>query len=304
MKNKLVFTLITLLALAGLLPAHVSHAQDDSLAGEINDYLVNEGSPLAGLGTLLVNSGQAFDVDPRLVVAIAGAETNYGQNGCGVAPSYNAWNWFPNDGGCEANRFESYAAAAGAVTEGLRALYLDQGYTSISSLASAYPSDTNASTWASQVQQILQTLGGNPNDLTFPAGASVGLPGAQPGSALEGEPMESGPLEGGVPQAVLTPGNLLRNPGFESGGANAHLYWSFTPHNNACSQYIYTGSTPVGPHSGVRKMHFTANSSYPNCRSIYQDVSVNAASGQQYTFGVWLASEYSQYVDVSLWWLN
>lgn len=60
---------------------------------EIDIYLLGKSSPLADHGSVFVNNGLKFDVDPRLVIAIAGAETTFATNmGCN-AP-FNAWSWF------------------------------------------------------------------------------------------------------------------------------------------------------------------------------------------------------------------
>jgi len=53
-------------------------------------------SPLAEHGSIFIDNGIEFDVDPRLVIAIAGAETTFGTNmGCNAV--FNAWSWFWND---------------------------------------------------------------------------------------------------------------------------------------------------------------------------------------------------------------
>jgi membrane-bound lytic murein transglycosylase B len=42
---------------------------------------------------IFIDNGIEFDVDPRLVIAIAGAETTFGTNmGCNAV--FNAWSWF------------------------------------------------------------------------------------------------------------------------------------------------------------------------------------------------------------------
>src|SRR5438105_2031014 len=57
----------------------------------IDQYLSMRSSPLTGHGNTFVNEGSNFSVDPRLIVAIAGAETSFGTRICG---QFNAWNWF------------------------------------------------------------------------------------------------------------------------------------------------------------------------------------------------------------------
>jgi len=144
------------------------------LATIIDAYLEEKGSPLAGLGAEFVTSGRRHDVDPRLVVAIAGAETAFGTRlGCCdstgnvVENPYNAWNWFYK-GGCP-SPFDSWGDGIDRVTAGLRRLYLDQGLTTIETIGPKY-SPAEPGTWIRNVTSFYQTLGGDPGDLTFKAG--------------------------------------------------------------------------------------------------------------------------------------
>ncbi len=91
-------------------------------------------SPLAGVGAALSGLARDYDVDPRLVVAIAGAETTFGQHQCAVN---NAWNWF-HRGTCPASTFASYQEGAGHVTKFLRLSYLNRGYETIEQIRYKY----------------------------------------------------------------------------------------------------------------------------------------------------------------------
>ena len=81
---------------------------------DLDAYLLSKGSPMAGQGSAFVASGGRWQVDPRLLVAIAGAESSFGQITC--AP-YNAWGW-----GCPNGpyRFESWADGIDTVMGRLR----------------------------------------------------------------------------------------------------------------------------------------------------------------------------------------
>jgi len=50
---------------------------DADLAAKIDAYLAAKNSPLAGYGAAFVSSGVFYNVDPRLIVAIAGAESSF-----------------------------------------------------------------------------------------------------------------------------------------------------------------------------------------------------------------------------------
>jgi hypothetical protein len=58
-------------------------SSDPELASKIDAYLEEHGSPGAGSGNLFVESGQKHNVDPLLLLAIAGHETGYGTLGIG-----------------------------------------------------------------------------------------------------------------------------------------------------------------------------------------------------------------------------
>lgn len=132
-------------------------------AASLNTYLRNHGSPMVGSGAALIRSGTHWNVDPRLIVAIAGAESNFGQITC--AP-HNAWGW-----ACPSSpaSFSSWDSAIDTVTHGLRSNYLDLGLRSVSQIQRSYaPSHaTNDPTglnllWSLNVSEFLVEQGGNP----------------------------------------------------------------------------------------------------------------------------------------------
>jgi hypothetical protein len=139
----------------------------------LDTYLASKGSPMAGQGIAFVQSGMRWQVDPRLLVAISGAESNFGATTCG--PN-NAWGWAcPNDPA----DFATWAAGIDTVTRGLREYYLDEGRTSVALIQQKYcpvgaandPGGLN-SNWLGNVTRNLLELGGSP--------ANVG-PGPAPG---------------------------------------------------------------------------------------------------------------------------
>ena len=176
---------------AGTLVSSVGSAADAALAAPaagsvgasapaalLDAYLARKGSPMAGQGAAFVASGQRWQVDPRLVVAIAGAESNFGQVTCG--PN-NAWGWScPNDPA----DFLTWAAGIDTVTRGLRTYYLDEGRTSVELIHQKYcpvgaandPTGLNAS-WGSNVTRFLLELGGNPSLVGPGPSVMPGIPG-------------------------------------------------------------------------------------------------------------------------------
>jgi membrane-bound lytic murein transglycosylase B len=56
---------------------------------QIAAYLQRKNSAMAGIGATLEDLARQYNLDPRLIVAIAGAETTFGKHVCAVN---NAWN--------------------------------------------------------------------------------------------------------------------------------------------------------------------------------------------------------------------
>jgi hypothetical protein len=132
----------------------------------IDAYLAGKGSPMAGQGANFVSSGVRWKVDPRLLVAIAGAESAFGSITC--AP-YNGWGWGCPDG---PYNFTSWADGIETVTRGLRVGYLAEGRTSVVLIQQKYAPSGAANDptglnnhWVTNVSRFLIEMGGNPDDL-------------------------------------------------------------------------------------------------------------------------------------------
>lgn len=112
---------------ARLMAASLDYSPAGPTAAQIDDYLARKHSPMAGMGSVFSTYGHDYNVDPRLVVAIAGAETTFGRQQC---TANNAWNWF-HRGTCPASSFASYQEGAEHVTRSLRRSYINRGYDTI-----------------------------------------------------------------------------------------------------------------------------------------------------------------------------
>jgi len=139
---------------------------DPNLGTIIDTFLSNQGSPIAGNGPIFFSNGVFYNVDPRLIVAIAGAESTFGTNWAACPPTgFNAWSWFYN-GNCPNSPFPSFAAGIQVVTSGIRRLYLNKGRTSIPLIGAKYCAKGCAS-WVPLVTQFYTQLNGDTSDLTF-----------------------------------------------------------------------------------------------------------------------------------------
>jgi hypothetical protein len=147
-----------------------------NVGSEIDSFLSDQGSPIAGNGSTFFNSGVQYDVDPRLIVAISGQESSFGTNWAACKPpplGYNAWSWFYN-GNCPNSPFSSFANGIQKVTSGIRRLYLNQGRTTIASIEQLYCA-SGCGNWTGGVSDFYLSLGaenvtgvdGSITDLTF-----------------------------------------------------------------------------------------------------------------------------------------
>ena len=135
-------------------------------AETIDRYLESKASPMAGSGADFLEAGIEHEIDPRLLVAIAGAESYFGLTTC--AP-YNGWGW-----GCPNGpfAFKSWGHGAQTVAAGLREGYLDDGLTTVGEIHLRYapPAAANDPTglnyaWADNVARFLVEQGGDPQNI-------------------------------------------------------------------------------------------------------------------------------------------
>jgi len=141
-------------------------ATDGASAAQLDAYLAGKGSPMAGSGAALMASGGRWQIDPRLIVAIAGAESSFGAITC--AP-FNAWGY-----GCPNGpyNFSSWADGIDTVAQGLRTNYLSEGRVSVALINLKYaplgaandPTGLN-NHWTANVSKFYLEQGGDPNDV-------------------------------------------------------------------------------------------------------------------------------------------
>ncbi len=138
-------------------------------AESIDRFLESKASPMAGSGEDFLRAGYRWNVDPRLVVAIAGAESFFGSITC--AP-HNGWGW-----GCPSSprAFRTWAEGIDAVTKGLAENYVGQGLTSVTAIHHKYAppgasNDPNGMNlvWPRNVATYLLEQGGNPGNVRGP----------------------------------------------------------------------------------------------------------------------------------------
>jgi cell wall-associated NlpC family hydrolase len=152
-------------------------------ATALDAYLTGVGSPLAGAGAAFVASAGQVGLDPRVLVAISGAETSFATYG----PSQLIHNPFGLGPGRVYTSWEEAIAAAANNLAG--PLYLGAGKTTIGQISGTWaplgavndPSNLNAN-WTRNVSRYYAEMGGDPASSIF-SSASL-APGAAVGSAI------------------------------------------------------------------------------------------------------------------------
>ena len=138
-------------------------------AAQIDAYLQQKNSAMAGIGAALDSLARKYNLDPRLIVAISGAETTFGKHICA---ENNAWNWF-HRGSCPPSTFVSYEEGLQHVTKFMRRSYLNKGYTTVPLIREKYCT-SGCDNWVPLVTRFQQEM---------PAAASAAPRTSQP--ALE-----------------------------------------------------------------------------------------------------------------------
>lgn len=175
-----------------------------TLAQKIDNYFKTKGSPLAGYGATFVQIGQRYGVDPRVLVAISGAETSFGKAGEGLK------NIIAYGGGGH-QQYPSVGATLTRAAKGLtdpNFVYAGQGNDTIAEIASKWapvgasndPTSLNGG-WPGAVTQFYRELGGNPSQPVLGASYRGPAQGGQGGQAAPAVP----PVQSVTPQQLPNP---------------------------------------------------------------------------------------------------
>jgi len=169
MKKNIIAFLLMFAALSAVIPqksfaeqkASASSAAiktSENKAGEdyrgkvLREYLQSQNSPLTPYADDFVSYADKYNLDWKLVAAISGVESTFGQQ----IPnnSYNGWGWGVY--GDNVIRFASWTNGIQTVSEGLREKYMDQwGAQNIWEIGSLYAASP---VWASHVTYYLNKI--------------------------------------------------------------------------------------------------------------------------------------------------
>jgi hypothetical protein len=120
----------------------------------VKKYLNSYNSPLVSHSNKLVEVADKYDLDYRLLPAIAQQESNL----CKVIPpnSYNCWGWGIHSAGSLG--FESFDEGIETVAKGLKTQYLDKGYNSVIEIMSKYNPSSPDGAWGKGVTAFMSDM--------------------------------------------------------------------------------------------------------------------------------------------------
>jgi hypothetical protein len=146
--------------LAGLQAQKSEKMVVDNRAKILTDYLQSYNSPLAPHAATFVQQADKHDLDWKLVPAITGVESYYGQM---IPPySYNGWGFGVY--GNNVRRFASWDEGITVVTQALRTEYMDsRGAQNVYQIGSTYAADPN---WANKVTHFINDIEAFENQYT------------------------------------------------------------------------------------------------------------------------------------------
>ncbi len=127
-------------------------AEIDNRAKILEEYLKKYDSPLAPYAQIFIDQADKYDLDWKLVPAIAGVESYFGHM---IPPySYNGWGFGVY--GNNVLRFASWEDGIMTLNKSLRERYMtERGATNIYEIGSTYAADRS---WANKVQHFISEI--------------------------------------------------------------------------------------------------------------------------------------------------
>lgn len=132
------------------LPDQVEAKVFDSQAKVLADYLKRHDSPLQYSAQDFIDASREYDLDWRLVAAIAGVESTFGK---AIPGGYNAWGWGVY--GNQAIYFKSWKEGIFVISEGLKKGYVDKGLNNPYSMNRVYAASP---AWGGKVSYFMRDL--------------------------------------------------------------------------------------------------------------------------------------------------
>ncbi|MBI2337834.1 glucosaminidase domain-containing protein [Candidatus Daviesbacteria bacterium] len=122
----------------------------DKRAKILAEYLAKFDSPLQNHAQDFIDASNTYNLDWKLLPAIAGVESTFGKY---IPGGYNGWGWGVY--GTQAIHFNSWKEAIFTIAKGLRENYLDKGLTDPFSINRIYAASPH---WGGKVTYFMQDL--------------------------------------------------------------------------------------------------------------------------------------------------
>jgi hypothetical protein len=131
-----------------------TYSSSDARPQLIRNYFIRYNSPMVGLENYIVEKADQYELDYRLIPAIAQQESNL----CKIIPpnTYNCWGWGIHSEGTLG--FSSYEEAIEVVMSGLKSEYIDKGYTTPDTIWKKYTPGSPDGAWAKGVNQFMSQM--------------------------------------------------------------------------------------------------------------------------------------------------
>jgi len=120
---------------------------------KLEKYLESKDSPFARDAEHFVKEADRLGLDWKLVAAIAGNESYFGQ----LIPfdSYNAWGWAVYTGMSYGANFSNWKEGVTIVSEGLKENYINEGNVTLADIGRKYAADPE---WATKVAHFMNEI--------------------------------------------------------------------------------------------------------------------------------------------------
>lgn len=127
---------------------------EDARVEIVSQYLKKYKSPLISYAGELVQVSDKYNLDFRLLPAIAQQESNL----CKIIPpgSHNCWGWGIHSAGSLG--FESYSEAIETVARGLKLNYQDKGFVTVPEIMSKYNPISPEGAWGKGVELFMSDM--------------------------------------------------------------------------------------------------------------------------------------------------
>lgn len=126
----------------------------DTRVSRLRMFLQSYDSPLAADAETFVREADKYNLDWKLVAAIAGVESTFGKQI--PTGSFNGWGWGVFTGTQSGVNFKDWREGIAVVSEGLRTNYMDRGATDIYAMGWIYAA--NGDSWANHVRYFVDKL--------------------------------------------------------------------------------------------------------------------------------------------------